>query len=194
MKNYAKEYLNDIKQMIDSIAVTDNAGRESALDEAVGDTVRMILDVGKSGRNLIFIGNGASASMASHFSTDFWKNGGIKAVAFNDSSLLTCVGNDYGYDHVFEKPIEMFAEAGDILIGISSSGSSENILRAVSASKAKGVRVITLSGFEENNPLRETGDVNFYVPAKEYGYVETVHAAICHCLVDLVIKVKAGGK
>jgi D-sedoheptulose 7-phosphate isomerase len=118
---------------------------------------------------------------------DFWKNGGIRATAFNDCSLLTCIGNDYDYKHVFEKPIEMFAEQGDVLIAISSSGKSENILLGVKAARTNGCRVITFSGFDEANPLRRMGDYNFYVPSMAYGHVEVVHQSLCHCLLDYIM-------
>jgi D-sedoheptulose 7-phosphate isomerase len=118
---------------------------------------------------------------------DIWKNGGIRATAFNDPSLLTCIGNDYGYKHVFEKPMEMFAEEGDVLIAISSSGSSENILLGVKAARAKGLSVITFSGFSKNNPLFSMGDVNFYTPCGAYGPVEVLHQLLCHCILDTVM-------
>jgi len=120
--------------------------------------------------------------------TDFWKNAGIKALSFNDSSLLTCISNDYGYPHVFEKPIEMFIEPQDVLIAISSSGQSENILRGVFAAKEQGAGVLTFSGFKPDNPLRKLGEINFYVPIEHYGYVEVVHLALCHCLADMIIE------
>jgi D-sedoheptulose 7-phosphate isomerase len=108
-------------------------------------------------------------------------------VSFNDGALLTCVGNDFGYPHVFEKPIEMFADAGDVLVAISSSGRSENILRAAQAGTRTGCRVITLSGFGPENPLRRLGEVNFYLPSDSYGLVEITHLAICHCILDTII-------
>ena len=96
----------------------------------------------------MFIGNGASVAISSHMATDYWINGGIRAVAFNDSSLLTCISNDYGYKYVFEKSIEMFADNGDILFAISSSGKSENIcIKGVHTAKARECNAITLSGF-----------------------------------------------
>ena len=140
-----------------------------------------------SGRKLMFIGNGASAAISSHMATDCWKNGGIRAVAFNDGPLLTCVSNDYGYKYVFEKPIEMFADNGDILFAISSSGKSENILKGVHAAKSKECNVITLSGFKDDNPLSVMGDYNFFVPSQHYGSVEIIHHAICHSILDSII-------
>ncbi len=82
----------------------------------------MVLAVGKANKKVILIGNGGSAAIASHQAVDLWKNGGIRATAFNDTSLLTCVGNDFGYEHVFAKPIEQFADKGDLLIAVSNSG------------------------------------------------------------------------
>ena len=152
----------------------------------------LIINQAEANKKLIFIGNGASASISSHMSTDYWKNGGIRAIAFNDSSLLTCISNDYGYKHVFEKPIEMFADTGDILIAISSSGKSENILNGVKAARVKNCHIITCSGFETNNPLRNLGDLNFFVPSKDYGPVEILHLSILHCIVDCIIELKSG--
>lgn len=191
MKENINEYFKILKDMFDKIIATDSGGRICQLDEAIDISLRMIIDQAASGAKLLFIGNGASASISSHMATDFWKNGGIRALAFNDSSLLTCVSNDYGYKHVFEKPIEVFAKPNDILIAISSSGQSENILRGAVCAKEKDLKLITLSGFREDNPLRKLGDVNFYVPAAEYGYIEVLHQAICHCLLDIIIKNKS---
>ncbi|HAM59185.1 MAG TPA: phosphoheptose isomerase, partial [Candidatus Rokubacteria bacterium] len=126
-------------------------------------------------------------AIASHQAVDYWKNGGMRAVAFNDPSLLTCVSNDFGYRHVFAKPIEMFADAGDALIAISSSGQSENILRGVEAARRARCRVITLSGFRPDNPLRRLGELNFWVPTDSYGHVEITHLAICHSVVDAIM-------
>jgi D-sedoheptulose 7-phosphate isomerase len=124
---------------------------------------------------------------------DFWKNGGIRALAFNDASLITCIGNDFGYAHVFEKPIGMFADAGDVLFAISSSGRSENILNGVRAAASRGASVVTLSGFTRDNPLRGMGEVNFYVPVSHYGHVEVIHQYICHCVLDTIMAVRENG-
>lgn len=190
MRKYIKEYFANLETMFSAIAASDIDGCSYEFDKAVDSSINMIINVGAADKKLLFIGNGASASIASHMASDFWKNVGIKARTFNDSSLLTSVSNDCGYSHVFEKPIEMFADCGDILIAISSSGKSENILRGVFAAREKGLKVITFSGFNQDNPLRKLGDINFYVPISEYGPVEIIHSAICHCLVDVINKNK----
>jgi len=190
MREDIREYFSVLKWVLDSVVATGAEGEILNLDETLETAINMILEASNAEGKLIFIGNGASAAIASHMATDFWKNGRVKAIAFNDASGLTCVSNDFGYRHVFEKPIEMFAEAGDILIAISSSGQSENILLGAEAARRIGARVITLSGFAQKNPLRSMGDINLYVPVDEYGYVEVIHHSLCHCLVDTIIKMK----
>ncbi len=192
MRKTIKDYFETLKGLFNKISITGANGEVYQFDEAMNMSIRMIIDQTASGKKIFLIGNGASASISSHIATDFWKNAGVRALAFNDSSLLTCISNDYGYKHVFEKPIDMFADRGDVLIAISSSGQSDNILSGVLAAKEKDVRVITLSGFNKDNPLGSLGDINFYVPASEYGYVEVVHLSICHCFVDMVIGIKNG--
>jgi len=139
-----------------------------------------------AGNKLIFIGNGGSAAIASHMATDYSKNGGIRSLAMNDSAMLTCLGNDLGYDRVFAKQIELHARPGDLLIAISSSGGSPNILNAVVAAKAAGCSVITLSGFKPDNPLRSKGEINFYIASDRYGFVEIGHLTICHAILDFL--------
>jgi D-sedoheptulose 7-phosphate isomerase len=121
---------------------------------------------------------------------DFWKNGGIKALSFNDGALLTCLSNDFGYDRVFEKPLDMFAEKGDVLFAISSSGKSRNIIKGVDAARVKGCRVTTLSGFAAENELRAMGEVNFHVPSRSYGHVEVTHQYVCHWILDSIMAAK----
>ncbi|MDO8603603.1 MAG: SIS domain-containing protein [Candidatus Omnitrophota bacterium] len=192
MRKIAKDYYQNLLNLIQAVKVTDKNGKALDFYEGIEETAALIVKKGAAGNKLIFIGNGASAAISSHIATDFWKNGGIKAIAFNDASLLTCVSNDFGYRYVFSKPIEMFSETGDILIAISSSGRSENILLGAKSAKKKGCRIVTLSGFDKNNPLRKLGDVNFYVSSASYGHVEVVHHSICHCLVDMIIEKKNG--
>jgi D-sedoheptulose 7-phosphate isomerase len=192
MRKTIKENINRLKTLYDLILITDKENNNLVFDEAIETAVNNIIQCKKTAKKLIFIGNGASASIASHMATDFWKNGNVRALAFNDASGLTCISNDFGYKHVFEKPVEMFSNSGDILVAISSSGRSENILRAAKAAKANNLKIITLSGFSEDNPLRIMGDINFYIPSDSYGHIEVLHHSICHCLVDTIIKVKNG--
>ncbi|MFQ5481361.1 MAG: SIS domain-containing protein [Nitrospinaceae bacterium] len=187
IKEYAKKYMEDLIHNMGLIQVRLQNGQNQNFSEGFEQAFQLITTQTGAGNKLMFIGNGASASIASHMATDYWKNGGVRAVAFNDSSLLTCVSNDYGYARVFEKPIEMFADPGDVLMAISSSGESENILRGARAAREAECRIITFSGFKENNPLSSLGDLNFYVPSPSYGPVEIIHLSICHALCDALI-------
>ena len=192
MKEIVKKYFEEIVKNLSGIAATDSENKKSDFNQAIADAIDLINKCSDSGKKIMFIGNGASAAISSHMATDFWKNGAVKAIAFNDSSLLTCISNDYGYQYVFEKPIEMFAEKGDILIAISSSGRSPNILHGTKKAIEKKCGVITLSGFKSSNPLRKLGHINFYVPSSSYGQVEIIHQAICHCILDILIESKNG--
>lgn len=158
-----------------------------SFEEGLKRTIRLIRECSQKTRKLIFIGNGGSAGIASHQAVDYWKNGKMKAITFNDASLLTCISNDYGYEQVFAEPIRKFADPDDLLIAISSSGRSKNILKAVEAARQSQCKVVTLSGFDEANPLRRTGDLNFYVPSHSYGHVEVLHLCILHSMLDEII-------
>lgn len=133
---------------------------------------------------IFFVGNGGSAAIASHMAIDYAKRGGKRAMSFNDPAALTCLANDLGYAEVFAFQIERHARAGDLLVAISSSGHSENIHAAVGAAVSHGCDILTLSGFDADNPLRKMGRVNFYVPSNDYGHVEISHLAILHSMVD----------
>jgi D-sedoheptulose 7-phosphate isomerase len=113
-------------------------------------------------------------------------------MAFGDGAVLTCLGNDLGYENVFARQIEWHGRAGDVLIAISSSGKSPNILNGVQAARSQGGTIVTFSGFREDNPLRKAGDVNFYVRAMEYGFVEVAHQAILHAILDIDMGWKSG--
>lgn len=152
--------------------------------QAFAEAVDIALRVRSRGERVFFVGNGGSAAIASHMTTDWLKNGGFSALCFNDGAQLTCLSNDLGYDNTFAVPIERHGREGDLLIAISSSGKSANILAAVSAARKVRAHVITLSGFRADNPLRQMGDLNFYLPETRYGFVEIGHLTICHAILD----------
>ena len=127
-------------------------------------------------KTVYLIGNGASASMASHFAADLAKNG----------HLHTQVFSDIEFAEIYAEPLRRRGKKGDLLVAISSSGGSPNILRAVAVARQLGLHVVTLSGFKSDNPLRREGDLNAYVSANTYGEAETSHAAVLHCWMDMV--------
>lgn len=189
-KNIISDYSQDIDRAINKIEVTDIKNKSLGILKAIAAVNEFMAALKRNNKKIIFIGNGGSASIASHQAVDYWKNGKIKAISFNDSSLLTCLSNDFGYPQVFSKAIEHFAEKGDLLFAISSSGKSPNILNGVRAARKKGCRILTLSGFKKNNPLRKLGDINFYIASASYGIVEISHLLICHSILDYLMNSK----
>jgi D-sedoheptulose 7-phosphate isomerase len=126
--------------------------------------------------------------MASHMAADGSKNGRFRALAFNDPALMTAIGNDISYDQVFSVPLRRYANPGDILVTISSSGNSPNVVAAIEAAKELGLKTITLSGMKEDNRCRQMGDLNFYVPGLTYGMAECSHQALLHCWLDIYME------
>lgn len=139
---------------------------------------------------LFFIGNGGSAAIASHMANDFSKNGNMPALAFNDGASLTCLANDIGYDAVFSHPLDKHLKAPDLLIAISSSGKSLNILQGARCALRRGADLITFSGFSPDNPLRTMGSKNIYVPSSDYGVVETAHLGMLHAVLGEVMRAR----
>jgi len=138
-------------------------------------------------RKVIIVGNGGSAAMASHVAVDFTKAAGIRAINFNEADLITCFANDYGYENWVAKAIEAYGDPGDLVILISSSGRSPNIINAASYAKQNGFPLVTLSGFDSDNPLRSLGDINLWVDSKSYNIVEMTHHIWLLSIVDYVI-------
>ncbi len=160
---------------------------DSANSESLETCVSLIKQANQNNKKTILVGNGGSAAIAEHMAVDLTKNAGVRATTISGTPMLTTIANDYGYDYVFSKGIEAFADAGDVLIAISSGGSSANILNAVKVAKTKGLSTITFSGFDANNPLRQLGDINFWVDSKAYGYVELFHNFLIHYINDKII-------
>lgn len=155
--------------------------------EGMNRCVELLKSTKQNNSAIYIIGNGGSAAIAEHAAIDFTKNAGLKALAISGSPMLTTFSNDYGYENVFKKAIEIFSNEDDVLIAISSSGCSENILNACKTARMKGLKIITLSGFEPNNPLRQLGDVNFWVDSNAFGFLEILHGLIIHYINDSII-------
>lgn len=187
MDRIVHEYFATLYAKTVDTVVTDAGGAAMNLANGINQSIGMIKAVDARGNKLMVIGNGGSAAIASHMATDYTKNGGIPTQAFNDGPMLTCLGNDLGYENVFAKQIAMFGREGDLLIAISSSGKSANILNGLDVARIRGCAAISLSGFGPDNPLRAKGDINFYVASSEYGFVELSHMAICHAILDIIM-------
>lgn len=178
------DFWKNLTEYFQQTVVTNSFGRLMPLDEGAQAVVKTILSAYVHGFKIMVIGNGGSAAIAEHMHNDLSKSVGVQALVFADISLMTALSNDDGYETVYEQPVKMWASDGDILFAISSSGSSENILRAVQAAKQCGCKIVTLSGFKRSNPLRKIGDLNFFVPIEDYGIVESVHGVLTHYFTD----------
>ncbi len=168
---------NFLRQIQDSI---------SNIDLKKIDKVSKIILKKKS--QIFIAGNGASASIANHVATDLTKSAGFNARTLNESNLITCLSNDFGYENWISKGLEFYSTSSDIVILISSSGQSKNIINAAKFCRNKKMTLITLSGFLTTNPLKKLGKYNFYVKSKNYNVVESIHLIILLNIVENLIK------
>tara|TARA_B100000959_G_scaffold142491_1_gene149563 strand:+ start:23 stop:592 length:570 start_codon:yes stop_codon:yes gene_type:complete len=178
-KDFVKNYLEDFSALV----------RPS--DEIIEKIViakNTLTQVKKNKAKIMIFGNGGSAAIASHASVDLTKNANIRAVNFNEADLITCFSNDYGYEKWIEKAIDFYADDKDVLILISSSGKSMNMINACKAARSKKIsKVITFTGNDINNPLSKLGDINFWINSKAYNFIENTHQVWLLTIVDLII-------
>jgi len=157
------------------------------VSESIIEAKKMILDTKDRGNKLIFAGNGASASIANHAALDFTKQGKVRSVNFNESAFITAFANDFGYGSWVENALKFHGDPGDTLILISCSGTSENVVKAAQYAKLNGINVITFTGFSDKNPLKLSGDVNFWLDSEAYNIIEGIHQIWLLSICDLII-------
>lgn len=183
------EYIESLIGHLNRTTLYDKNGNSyKDYETTIRQLVSVFTDAKKAGKQVFFIGNGGSAAIASHMTADFMKNGGMKTYSLYDNSVTTCMGNDYGYEYIFSRPLDFLADEDDLLIAISSSGNSKNIINAIQVAKKKGCRVITFSGFLKDNAIRMLGDYNLHVPVSHYGMVESIHNLILQQIVDMILE------
>jgi D-sedoheptulose 7-phosphate isomerase len=164
--------------------LTDSDRQSVALEDGILALHGKLAAVRAANRNLYIVGNGGSAGVAAHAVTDFFNVAKLRAATLHESSLLTCMANDFGYENAFARMLDQMVNAGDVVIAVSSSGNSMNIRNAVTAAKDKGAYVVTLSGFAAGNPLRVLGDTNIWLDSQDYGFVEIGHQFVLHNIAD----------
>ena len=175
LKNYLLELQNHLM------------GDDKTIDNLIS-LKKIIIDNAKKRKKILVFGNGGSAAIASHFTVDLTKNARVRATNFNESNLITCLSNDYGYNQWVSKAIELYMDKGDLVFFISSSGSSKNMINAVKIAKKKKARkIVSFTGFNTNNPLKKKSDLNFWVNSRAYNHVENIHQIWLLSLVDLII-------
>lgn len=163
---------------------TDSNGGRLSPEDGMARAMQMLRAARDRASSVYLVGNGGSAGVASHTTTDFVNVAKLRAQTVHDSSLLTCMANDYGYENAFARILSQLAGRDDVLVAISSSGKSPNIRNAAAAVRQKGGQVLTLSGFEHDNPLRGMGDLNVWLDSRDYGFVEIGHQFILHNIAD----------
>lgn len=186
----------EFARVVSASAWTDASGRSMSSDAGAATFMNWVDGLKNSRKRMYIVGNGGSAAIASHAVTDFVNMAKISAFTLHDSSLLTCMANDYGYEVAFARMLAMHAGEGDMLIAISSSGKSPNICNAVESFRsAGGGKVLTLSGFKTGNPLRQLGDLNVWLDSENYGIVEIGHQFVLHNLSDrIAAQLQAAGQ
>lgn len=174
-----------------TLANFQTMANDQALRAQIGDAVALCVSALRAGKKIMFAGNGGSAADAQHWAGElvsrfYYDRPGLPAIALTtDTSILTAIGNDYGYDYTFARQIEALGQEGDVFVAISTSGRSKNIMRALDASEAKGVRVIGFTG-EGGGDMRDRCDICFRIPSDETPRIQEGHEFIGHLLCALI--------
>jgi D-sedoheptulose 7-phosphate isomerase len=188
MSSWAQR-VDRLAEVLNRVSFRGSSGEDLAADEGFALWCQLTRACHQQHGAVFLVGNGASASLASHFAADLAKNARLHTQVFSDLSLLTAIANDMGYQEVFAEPLRRRGRAIDLLVAISSSGRSVNVLHAVQTARQLGMNVVTLSGMSPGNSLRTLGTLNVHVEANTYGTVETCHAAVLHRWMDGMLPV-----
>ena len=160
---------------------------DSRNDDLILNFKNSIENTHKNNGRLIFIGNGASASLSSHAATDFTKQAKIPSIAFNDHNLITAFSNDYGYEFWISKALEYYSKTNDMIIFISVSGESENLINGMKFAKNKNMKTGSLTGSHKENTLKINTDVSLWVDSKAYNIVECIHTIWITLIIDMFV-------
>lgn len=152
--------------------------------------IKILRKYNKKKNKVHIFGNGGSSAIASHFSMDLTNNSNIKCLNYNDASLITCYSNDFGFSNWISRVIDKYGYKDDLLIIVSSSGRSKNMINAIKSAKQKKFsNIITLTGFSKNNPVKKAGDLNLWLDSDEYNIIENIHQFWLLMVVDLIKKI-----
>lgn len=194
LENYSSNYFSDIKEGLSKLIATDIEGNVLEADKALEKWADTCEEKRKQRGMFFFCGNGASATMAEHMSHDCFQNADFLTQTCSETSHLTAISNDISYEDVFSYRIGKMLKESDMLVTVSSSGNSPNVIKAIKTAKELGAFVVTLSGKKADNKSRQLGDLNFYVPLDTYGMVESAHAVLLHCWFDMYLDKYKGGR
>jgi D-sedoheptulose 7-phosphate isomerase len=194
VNSYSFDYYQTVHDGLEQTVASDFHDTIVSVDKALEMWTERTKRLQNERGRVFFIGNGASATMAEHLSHDCFQNADLLTETVSETSHLTAIANDISYDAVFSYRIEKSAEEKDMLVTISSSGNSPNIIAAIKTARARGLFIVTLSGMSFENASRKLGDLNFHVPLETYGLVESAHAVLLHCWLDLFLDRYKGGR
>ena len=179
--------LQRFNQVLESTEVTALGGHPLAQQAGLDAALALFRRVQQQGQDVYLIGNGGSAALVAHAQNDLVNKARLRAHVLHEPSVLTCMSNDYGYPHAYSQLLDRFLRAGDLLVAVSSSGRSANIVEAVETARRHKAAVLTLSGFAAANPLRALGDINLWLPSDDFGEVEVGHQLLLHYLSDALV-------
>ena len=177
---FVNNYNQDLSNLLNDINVKD-----------LNKSIELIKRVKKKDAKIILAGNGGSAALSSHVAVDFTKTTKIRATNFNEADLITCFANDYGYENWLSQALKSYAKKNDLVILVSSSGQSKNMINAANFCKKQKISLITFTGFSKTNNLRKLGKINFWCDSKSYNKVEMTHHVWLLMIVDYMIKFKS---
>ena len=178
--NFKKAYLTKIKRHLDKLNIKN-----------IDKLQKLIIETSIKGKKVIICGNGGSAATASHVSVDLTKNANIKSINFNEYDLITCFSNDFGYQNWVKKSLEYFADPEDLLILISCSGNSKNLVNARKKAVSMKLKTAVITGCKKFNKLnKEKNDVNIWINSNSYNQIEIIHHIILLLIVDDIINLK----
>ena len=160
-----------------------------SLEREIILTSELFRQCNASNNKIVFLGNGGSASIASHVSVDLTKNAKIRSINFNEPDLITCFANDFGHENWMREALKMYCDYNDLIVLISSSGKSKNIVNAAKWCVKANLKFITFTGNSFNNPLKKINKhgINFWINSKAYNHIELAHLFILLSIVDLLI-------
>lgn len=179
------------EQIAASIAVKELMLRDAELLRGIAEAARQIAEAMRLGRRLLLVGNGGSAADAQHIAAEFVgryrkERRALPALALTvNTSSLTAIGNDYGFENVFARQVEAFAQAGDVLMGISTSGNSTNVLRAMLLATAMQVRTIAMTG-ESGGALKSSAELCLRMPSSDTPRIQEAHILAGHAIAEIV--------
>lgn len=182
------EALTAFHSVLNDFQITDHQATHFKMDAGLQYCIDLLQAKKNEDAQVFLIGNGGSAAIVSHIRNDLVNKGSVRAHILHEPALLTCMSNDYGYNSAFANMLKHLARKNDLLICVSSSGKSQNMLSAVEQAKSIEMNSITLTGFSDDNPLRQFGDINIWTPSFDYGEVEVAHLFILHYLADALAK------